>query len=235
MAATPTIGGYTSAQGAGNSSTFTVDPTANVVSGGVIDGDWIVIIFSSQNSGPVTNTPTSPGDWTNLVPFGTVGSGTMTFGVWSHKRLPGESTYSWSQTTGMGNQTNYKMCFVRGGGAISDWITGTFDIRANTGTSTTNVAAGITTVTNNTLALLLSGERTLAAETEAQVTCTVFTKVYFDNIIDSSLLIATLDMATAGATGNSTVTYPNSQAKNGIAGIIGIPPANTAVAISWVV
>lgn len=235
MATTPTISGFTSTQGAGNSSTFTVDPNTSVVSGGIVDGDVIVIVFSSQTNGASTNTPTSPGDWVNLVPFSTVGAGNMTFGVWAHKRLPGETTYSWSQTTSMGGQSNYKMCFIRGGGAIGDWITGTFDIRANTGTSTTNVAASITTVTNNSLALLLSGERTLTAETDAQVTCTTFTKIYFDNVIDSSLLIGTLDMSVAGATGSSTVTYPNTQANNGIAGIIGIPPANTAEAISWMV
>ncbi len=235
MATTPTVSGYTSAQLAGNSSLFTVDPSANTVSGSIADGDWIVIIFSSQTNAGSTNTPTSPGDWTNIVPFATVGAGNMTFGVWVHKRLPGESTYSWNQTTDMAGQSNYKMCFIRGGGAISDWVIGAFDLRATTGTSTTNVAASVTTTANNSLALLLSGERTLAAETDAQVTCTTFTKIYFDNIIDSSLLIGTLDMATAGVTGSSTITYPNAQTNNGIAGIIGVPPAHTAETIAWLI
>lgn len=235
MAITPTLSGYTSAQTAGGSSTFTVDPSANVVSGSASDNDWIIIIFSSQSNLSNTKTPVPPGDWISIVPFDGVGAGNMTFGVWAHKKLPGETTYTWNQITTPSGGSNYKMCFVSGGGEVGDWTTGSFTIRVDTGTSTTNVASSITTTKANTLALLLSGERTTASETESQVTCTTFMKVYFDNVIDSSLLIGTLDMTTPGATGPSTVTYPNPQTNNGIAGIIGIPPVSTAEAIAWII
>lgn len=235
MATTPTVSGYTSAQTAGGDSTFVVDPSANIVSGSIATDDWVVIIFSSQTNISATRIPTPPGDWTSILPFDRVGTGNMTFGIWAHRRLQGETTYTWSQDANSGG-SNYKMCFVRGAGDINTWITGAFTYRSNTGTSTTNVATSITTTTNNTLALLLSGERTTAAETDSQVTCTAFTKVYFDNVIDSSLLIGTLDMVSAGPTGSSTITYPNAQTNNGIAGIIGISPfISVSEPVAWLI
>lgn len=231
----PYVSGYTSAQGAGNTSTFTVNPSANVVSGSVADDDIIVIIFSSQNNGSVTNIPTPPGGWSNIVPFGTVGTNSTTFGVWAYRRVQGDTTYTWSQTINMGNQSNYKMCFIRKGSDISSWTIGSFDLRVDTGTTTTNVAASVVTTVDNSLGLLLSGERTTAAETDAQVTCSNFTKIRFDNVIDSSLFIGIKEVLTAGSTGSATVTYPNALAYNGIAGIIGIPPISTSQTISWMV
>ncbi|MGB4759610.1 MAG: glycerophosphodiester phosphodiesterase family protein [Candidatus Saccharimonadales bacterium] len=220
---TPTIVGHTTSTGSGSSSSFTLDPDVNRTGFSIGTGDWILVVFTSASGISNTRQPTPPAGWTNLVPFATVGSGSMSFGVWAHKRVGGESTYAWTQTTAEANNTFSRMIFVRGADDIAHWITGTFQNRATSGTTTTNIAPSITAVSDHTLALLLSGERTVAAESDAQVTCDNFTKGWFENNADNTLFVANKDMVTAGATGSVTVTYPNSHAQNGIAGIIGIP------------
>lgn len=232
----PTITGHTTSTGSGGSSSITVNPTSNLVGTAVADGDWIIITFMSPSALATSKQPTAPGDWTNIVPFNTVGSGTMSFGVWAHQRTSGESTYAWTQSTAETNGTYYRMIFVSGADTISNWTIGSFDLRQNTGTTTTNVASSITTTVNNSLALLLAGERTVAAETDTQVTCDNFTKQWFDNsLTDCSFFVASKDMATTGSTGSSTVTYPNTHSYNGIAGILGIPPPPPPIApLMWV-
>lgn len=232
--AVPTIGGFTSTTISGNASTFDVRPDYHVVSGAAYPGDWIVAIFSSATNVGGTNIPTPPGGWTTIVSFTTVGSGTMCFGVYAHRREVGETAYTWSQTTGLG-QTNCRMIFVHGAADIGSWVLGAFDYRQNTGTTTTNVAASITTTATDSLALILGGERTLASETDAQVTFTNSTKFYYDDGSDHILVAATKDMPTPGATGSVTITFPNTHSFNGIAGILGIPPVSTMEPISWMV
>lgn len=232
--AAPTISGYSLATASGGGSSITIDPTANLTSGSLSNGDWIIVAFSSASNYAGTNVPTAPGDWTVIVPFTGVGSGTTTFGVWAHKRASGENTYTWSQTTSGGNFTYYRSFFVSGADDVSNWVIGSFDYRQNTGTTTTNVAASVTTSTADNLALLLSEERTLATETDPQVTCTNFTKFFFDNTYDHILVAGTKSMPSPGSTGSSTVTYPNAHNYNGIAGILGIPPADNAAGLMWV-
>lgn len=229
----PTLAGETLVTASGSSSSFTVDPTANVVNGIANTGDYILLVGTSAGTASTTKSPTPPGDWTTLVPFATVGSGTMSFGLWAHRKLDGETTYSWSQTTSQSNGFNYRLVFVRGGDDVSNWTQGAFDYRQNTGTTTTNVAASITTTVDNSLALLISAERTIATETSDQVTCTNFTKQYFENTYDQSTFYATKDMSVAGSTGSSTITYPNPHNYNGIAGILGIPPYDNAASLMW--
>jgi len=199
----------------------------------VADGDWIIAVLTSASAAVNTNTPTAPGGWTNLVPFGTVGTGTMSFGVWAHLRGVGETSYTWSQT--IATITTYsRLVFVSGADDIANWTIGIFQNRETSVTTVTNVAPSITTTVDGSLALLLSGERTLATETDAQVTCDIFTKQWFENNVDHTLFVATQDMPTAGSTGTVTVTYPNAHAKNGIAGILGIPPAPpVTIPVAW--
>lgn len=232
--ALPTLSGFTSGQQAGSLSTFTVDPTDNVVSGGVATGDWIIAVFGSSSNLATSNVPTPPAGWTTISSFINVESGNLTFGAWAQQRAAGESTYTWTQTTGMGNQCGYRLVFVRGASDVSNWTVGSFDFRANTGTTTTNVAASVTTTATDSLALVISQERTTAAEVDAQISCSNSTKTYFDNVIDYTLTIAKKDMPTIGSTGSVTITYPNTQANNGIAGILGIPPETNPADLMWV-
>lgn len=220
---TPKIVGHTTGTSTTAASTLVLNPETNRVGFAVATNDWIIAILSSASNGGGTRQPTPSAGWTNIVPFGTVGTGSTTFGVWAHKRASGESTYSWTQTTAEASGTTIRMVFIRGADDIAHWITGTFQNRATSGTTTTNIAPSITAASDHTLALLISAERTTTTETDSQVTCDNFTKDWFDNTYDNSLFIANKDMTTAGATGSVTITYPNAHTQNGIAGIIGIP------------
>lgn len=220
---TPTIVGHTTGISSGSASTITLDPDSNRVGFSVVTNDWVVVVMTSAAGASATRQPTPSAGWTNIVPFATVGTGTMSFGVWAHKRTSGETTYTWTQTTAESNNTIARMIFIRGADDITQWITGTFQNRASSGTTTTNIAPSITAVSDHTLALLISSERTIATETDSQVTCDNFSKDWFENNFDSTLFVANKDMVTAGATGSVTITYPNAHSQNGIAGIIGIP------------
>lgn len=225
---TPTIIGHTTVRSSGSTSPYTVDPAVNLVNGPVATDDWILAVFTSDGNMASTKQPTPPAGWTNIVPLQAPGTGSYTFGVWAHKRVAGDTTYSWTQSTTETNNTNHRLIFVRGADDIAHWITGAIAKRAVTGETTTTTAQGVTTTTAHTLGLLLASERTTAVESDAQVTCDNFTKQWFENNVDHTLFVATKDMATAGATGSVTVTYPNAQAQNGIALILGIP-GTTAV------
>ncbi len=220
---TPTIIGHTTARSSGATSPFTVDPSVNLVGSSVATDDWIIAIFTSDGNMAATKQPTPPAGWTNIVPLQNPGSGSFIFGVWAHKRASGDSTYSWTQTTAETNNIYHRLIFVRNADDIAQWITGTIAKRAVTAETTTTTAQGVTTTVAHTLGLLLAGERTTAAETDGQVTVSNFTKEWFENIVDHSLFVASKDMASAGSTGAATVTYPNTQAQNGIALQIGIP------------
>ena len=227
---TPSIVGHTNATSSSTLSTFSVDPSVSHVGSTVSTNDWIILILTSASSSANTYQPTPPAGWTNLVPFGTVGTGTMCFGVWAHKRGASETSYAWTQTTTQSIPTYQRMMFVRNADDVSNWITGTFQNRETSGTTLTNVAPSVTSSSAHSLGLALSVERTTAAETDTQVTCDNFTKQWFENTVDHTLFVASTDMVAAGAMGSVTVTYPNTQAKNGEAGILAIP--GTAVTSS---
>lgn len=219
MATTPTITGHTTATSNNNSATFTVNPATNRIGNPVAVGDWMVMIITAA-SGSAVYTPTITG-WTQISAFGIVGTGTMSAGVWAKIRQVGETTYTFNQTIAS-NVTVTRLIWGAGAQDPSQWVVGAFANRGSNGTATTNVAPSITTTTSHELGLLISLERTTAAETDPQITCTNFTKSYTDLTNDQSLLVGIKDMVTAGATGSSTITYPNTHAQNGIAGIIGI-------------
>lgn len=220
---TPVVIGHTTAKSSGSTSPFTVDPAFNLVNGSVATDDWILAVFTSDGNMASTKQPTPPAGWTNIVPLQAPGTGSYTFGVWAHKRLAGDTTYSWTQSTTETNNIYHRLIFVRGADDISHWITGTIAKRAVTAETTTTTAQGVTTTSDHTLGLLLASERTTAVETDTQVTCNNFTKQWFENNVDHTLFVATKDMVSPGATGSVTVTYPNAQAQNGIALQLAIP------------
>lgn len=220
---TPSIIGHTTATSSGATGTITVNPATNLVNGPVATDDWIILIMTSPGNISTTKAPTAPAGWTNLVPFTAAGIGNITFGVWAHKRAGGETTYTWTQTTAESQNTYHRLIFIRDADDVANWVTGAFNNRATNGTSTTNVAASITTTVDHTLGLAISAERTTAVETDAQVTCNNFTKDWFENNQDHSLFVAYKEITPPGATGSVTVTYPNAQTNNGIAGLLGIP------------
>lgn len=208
----------------GGSATFGVDPNFGTITGSAIqNNDWMIVIFmcSASSGFNIPSPPTS--DWVNITPLGAVGSGTMIFGVWAKKRLSGETVYMWNQTTG-GGTTNHRIIWVTGGADISTWAVGSFVTREVNATNLTTVAPTVNTPGIDTLAVCVAGERTLASETDPQITVSNFTKVYFENSTgDTTMTVATRLFSTTGPTGSVTITYPNVHSYNGIAGIIAIP------------
>gem|GEM_PF-1074800 len=220
---TPSVVGHTNATSSGPSSTFIVDPSVSHVGSTVAADDWIILILTSASSSVNTYQPTAPIGWQSVVTFGSVGTGTISFGVWAHKRAVGETSYTWTQTTTQSIVTYQRMIFVRNADDLANWTAGQFQNRETSVTTLTNVAPSVNTTTAHTLGLAISVERTTAAETDGQVTCDNFTKEWFENTVDHTLFVATKDMVATGATGAVTITYPNTQAKNGEAGILAIP------------
>lgn len=214
---TPSIVGHTAASSVSMAgSTFDIDGSTVAV------GDWIIVTLSTAGNMTSSRQPTPPAGWTTIVPFQSPGTGYYTFGVWAHRRAVGETTYTWSQTTTEVNGLASRLIMVRNADDIANWTIGTIGTRAASGGTITTTAPSITTIRAHTLGLLLAGERTTATETDEQVTCDNFTKQWFENDRDHSIFVATKDMVTSGSTGDVTVTYPNTQAQNGIALIIGI-------------
>lgn len=224
--AAPVISGYMPYRVSGAGATFEVNPNHGTIQGTpVATGDWIILILSAASSAATAKAPTPPGDWTEIIPFATVGSGTTSIGIWAKERLVGETTYTWSQNDASINQTFQRITWISGADDIAQWTLGSFVNREVNATTTTTLAPSISTSSADSLALCISLERTLAAESDAQILVSNFTKNFFNNTTDSSITISTKIIPTPGATGDVTTTYPNTHNYNGKAGLLGIPPA----------
>jgi len=232
--ATPTgVIGRTSRLTPGANS-FTIDPTLNVidVSSGVPSqaiqtGDIMFAILTyGASSGYATMTPSA--GWINVVPLAT--AGTLGVAIYMKQREASDTTYSWTQ--GSGATPSLRLAWVRGA-KMDNYIVGTFRARSVSGggSSTTNIAADVTTTAADMTAYVFSFDRTTATETEASITVSNFTKVATwatetDGGSTETACIGYKPMAVAGATGTSTITYPNTQASNGYSGIIALNSAD---------
>lgn len=95
--AMPTITGYTDIMANGSGATFTVNPNANRNGSVIALGDWMIMIIVA-GTGTGMRIPSITGDWTVLHPFGQVGSGTMSVGVWARICDNPAATYTFNQT-----------------------------------------------------------------------------------------------------------------------------------------
>ena len=203
--------------------------TGALVGSAIAAGDWMVVVFmtGSTYAGSQIPSPPSGSGWTEFVPFQVMSGGTSCFGVWGRQRNSGDTTYTISVNadTGRGTAAYYRTFWFSGALDVSNWVIGTFASRTSNATTTTSVAPSIVTTRPDSYVLHLSGERTVAVETEAQVTVSSgFTKDMFNNSQDGTLLASHLTVANSGTTvGPVTTTYPNPHNYNGIAGLIAIP------------
>ncbi len=222
---TPTQTGYTTPISSGTGSTVAVNPAINQMGTPIADGNWMILVVTSDNDGTNTANPIPTG-WTQLRAFTQVGSGTMAVGVWAKLRVSGETSYGFSLNPGS-NSSRIRLIWGTGAQDPTSWIIGTFANRSNNATSTTTLAPSITTTVAHTLALLLSFERTIATETDAQITTSNFAKRFTELTVDVSETVALKDMISPGVTGTATTTYPNPHPENGLACIVGITPVQT--------
>lgn len=209
------------------------DPTAvysgSVVGSALATGNWMVVVMSSGSTAIATQTPTASAGWTVIAPFGQVGSGTMTFGVWAKQRQAGETTYNWTVNadTGHSNTCYYQTLWFSGADDIANWVQDTFTNRQTNATTLTAVAPSLTTTHTDNYVLFIAAERTIATTNEPG---SITVDNGFTKAIDSAsggdltVTFATKSIATSGTVvGATTITYPNAHNYNGIAGIIAIP------------
>jgi len=226
-----------------NTGANALSPTSNVidVSSGVPSqtiqtGDVMFLIFTfSQGSGNGVLTP--PAGWVSVA---NGVAGTMTVFIYMKVRESGETSYSW--TLGAGATPNARFAWVRGA-VITDYQNGGFHARTESGfgSSTTNIAASLTTASNDMTAYVFSFDKSnpgTTPRTEAQHTVSNFTKVatwandtategWTSTTVMETVLIGYKPMSVAGATGSATITYPFANSNNGWSGIIALKPTES--------
>lgn len=221
--------------------TTAFDPTANVidVSSGVPSqfiqtGDVMFMFFTFAQSGSL-GTLTPPAGWVSVA-SGT--AGTMAVAIYMKARESGDTTYSW--TIGAGAVPNVRFAWVRGA-SVTDFQSGTFHDRGTSGfgSSTTNIAESVTTLSADMMAFIFSFDKSNpngVARTEAQHSVSNFTKEavwandtategWTSTAVMETVLIGHKAMASTGATGTATVTYPYANGANGWSGIIALKPS----------
>lgn len=189
------------------------------------DGDLMIAVFAAnaQAISPPSD-PTHP--WTLIRTVET--TGTMKTSAYYRLRVAGETaanaTYTF--TIAASGTSTQDIITVRGWDTSKALIIGTSGDRGTTGTSTTTVAKSITTTAADTLALVIATERTTATETDV-TSVSNFTEDHFVPQNGSTgletIFVGKKNMAAAGATGDVTITYPQSQSLNALGYIIGIP------------
>lgn len=197
-----------------------VYPSTTQIVSDVAVGDWIIASATIQQliTADVGTLNVPPG-WTTVVPPTNIG--TMAYHVYA-KRYESPSDLLWSRSEGIAQQVS--TVYGNGAAPVADWVMGAFVGRAVNATNLTTKANSIA-ATKAGMAIALSIERTIAAETDAQVSN--FEKIQFTNTgnTTSTAVWAKKAMSAAGATGDAIFTYPNTHASNGVAGQIFIPEA----------
>lgn len=188
--------------------------------GTIATGDWLVaVVVTGQGQ-----TLTVPTGWTAI--YNMKVTGTLSTAVFIKKRLAGDAGYNFHFGASTTSGAVTVMWFR--GAADTGWIIPTDGrYRSTTGSGFNNIADPITTVAANTLVLTISTERTSATETGI-TSMTGSTPWYFKAQTGSTQIetvaLGTREWATPGATAPVTIVYPNTQASNGWAVQLGIPP-----------
>ena len=212
--------GYSSAEFQTGVFNYTLTPDGTIAT-----GDWLVAV-AVTGQGQVLAVPTG---WTAL--YNMKGTGTLNTAVFTKKRLAGDTGYTFT-FGGATTSAKIAMMWVRGA-ADTGWVIPTDGrYRANSGGTFNNIADPIT-VAANTLALVISTERTSA--TESNISSMTGATPWFFVPQNGATQIETIAVGSVlssggGATPSVTITYPNTQAANGWAVQLGIPVAAAAPA-----
>lgn len=229
------IKGYLTAQfSVASTNPATVNMSAGSSGTALATGDFVIMVLSSSGSTSTTNTPTPPSGFTELVTWQAMGTSTTTcWAIYAKKRASGDTNYSITQPNIGRTELVYGRCFwIDSAGAkdVSEWVVGTKNSRAASGGTFNTLAPSVTTAAANAMVLAFGLERTIAAETESQLTVsgTGWTKrlaTPSEFASNTSITIASKGMTSAGASGDVTFTNVNTQATNGAAIQIVIPEA----------
>ena len=125
--------------------------------------------------------------------------------------------------------TNAVLLWGRNAAPIGSWVIGSYGDRANNATATTALTPTINVTTAKSLVLSIATERTTAAETNYISLTGANPWIWIpqpDTAKIQTIAIGYNEQASTGTSQAMTVTYPNSQATNGTAIQIAIPPAS---------
>lgn len=204
------------------------------VPSGTQDGDILIAAIVSYTSSTESYawaiSPVTPAPWTVIGTRTVVG--TLVYQAWAAPYSVG------LDRTFIGNLSTARRVLptsvtVRDAGSIGSWILGAISARATYGTSTTTVATSVTSTVDNTLVLGLFGERTSATETDVSGVSGAAKYAYLYDASYASIETMTYTeetLATPQASGDTTVTYVNSQTTNGVGQLVGIVPSSSASA-----
>lgn len=195
----------------GSVNSLTISPDSSCVA-----GDWMLLTVMWAS----TTEASTPSGWTVLANSG--GYGTRSSKVYARIRQSGDSSYVVPLFDGI-NAAQAVLMWGDGHEPISSWVVGTGASRSSNATSTTCVAPSITFGPGTSF--IISHEATTVSETSVSVSGA--TEWLFAPQINSTLIhtcsVSYIDKASSSATGDVTITYPNTQAANGWAIQIGIP------------
>lgn len=193
----------------------------------VEEGEWMV---AALIAGDASTSVTLPAEWTVLSGPHTIGSRR----TWEMGKIKEAGDTSLIVTKGGTLVMRAILVHGTGADAPADWQVGTYGRRADAvGSSTTSVAPSLTTGEADTLALAICYEATSAEDGTVQaLSGTGWSLVAKlddvaspDTTFIEQILVAQKAMAAAGATGNATVTYQNTQASNGGGVQLALTPA----------
>jgi len=218
--------------------TSVIDVSSGVPSQSIQTGDVMFLFFTFSQSASL-GTLTPPAGWI-LVASVSGTAANMSVFIYMKARESGETSYSW--TLGSGATPNARFAWVRDA-VVTDYQSSTFHIRGDSGfgSSTTNIAASLTTLEDDMTAYAFSFDKSNpngVARTESQHSVSNFTKVatwandtategWTSTAVMETVLVGYKQMPTAGATGSATVTYPYANGTNGWSGIIALKPAES--------
>jgi glycerophosphoryl diester phosphodiesterase len=222
--AIPTRGTWSGGQNSGTS-------VASIDVSAVANGSYILMVYMAATA--ATNVTIASGGgtaWTQLL-GGKVTVGSRNIYVAAKIKESGDTAVTLTKSAT--DYMSWSYLIGTGAAAVADWIVGTGKLRATAPAETvTTTGLSITTPTADYLAIGISGEATSAVEGSAPVTSgtgwtngqfTAHTAAAGVNI--EQIRLNYKEMASAGATGNVTDTYSNTQASNGYGIQIGIKPA----------
>lgn len=231
--AAPTVRGWATGH-LESLTTFTVTPGSpggfQTDFGGVVPQAGDLVIVSMLVKDPSTYPGlswTAPAGFTQLPTIDA--QGTMQPWIWIGTAT-GSGAMSWVSSVTASAQ--YAAIWISGAATPGDVVQGTIKRRTTAPAETTTVTCPSVAAPGFSLAVALAFERTAAAEATAPAWSSGWTPTIYgpesrsDGTNDLlTTCVAVKTMATAGATGDATITYPNAQANNGLGVQLIVPGA----------
>lgn len=224
----PTRVGYSITNPFTASATMILDPS--VVTGGaaIATGDWMIAAIATYNGSTLI---TPPSGWTTLKGF--EGPGTLRYAVFGKIRVGADTSYTFTTDVGGASAAGVLMWGVGADSNFSNWIIGA---TTNRSVDLHNTGVSVTTTVDHSLILGLSFERTTVSESAITsltgATEWLFLPQFSTTQLETVDIAYVADKTPAGATTAMEWVYPNSQATNGAAFQIAIPPAPTSTNIA---